>query len=80
MAGSRDDGTVAERKENHPNRKVDRANAIVGDLQAMLEGNMAPTKSITDLGKGTNGCSRCSGTGVDPWGDGMFKCKKCVGW
>jgi hypothetical protein len=50
-----------ERSENHPSRKVDResrtntptpdrTDAIIDDLQAMLEGRMAPKRSITQLG------------------------------
>lgn len=30
----------------------DRGDAIISDLQAMLEGRMAPKRSITQLGKG----------------------------
>ena len=78
MAGSRDDGTFADDQAHHPKRKVSRADAIARDLQGMLEGRVAPTKNLNDLG--TGGCSRCKGSGVDPWGEGMFVCRNCKGW
>ena len=36
---------------NHPNRKVDRASAIIADLQKMLEGEIPPTNKLYELGK-----------------------------
>ena len=49
MSGHRDDGTSAENKAHHPNRKVSRSDMLFSQLQGMVEGTVAPRNSLSKM-------------------------------